>query len=163
MDQRPSARARSGWPPARPPARPPGMPCGLAPVRWRCASGAHPPTGAQAAPVVLAEFDGLSLAPSKKRDGDSFIALGGKKGPKTGKPAAAEAAPKKVAGTKRGKIILHADTLESFSLLKLEAPASVDDVPKLIEALKAKKAEFKVCMSLPARPLLLVPPSRKKF
>jgi uncharacterized coiled-coil DUF342 family protein len=67
------------------------------------------------APVVLAEFDGLSLAPSKKRDGDSFIALG-KKAPKTGKPAAeGEKAKKVIAGTKRGKIILHADTLEAFA------------------------------------------------
>jgi len=67
------------------------------------------------------EDDYLSLGGGKKKKGK------GKKGPK---------------GAKGGKIILAIDTIETFSLLKLQPPATVDAVAATVEELKAKKEYF---------------------
>ena len=73
----------------------------------------------------------------KKSAGDFYLAPTGKKGPKKGNKGGS------VAGTKRGKIVLTPETFESFSLLAMDAPTTVDAVPAAVEALNAKKAAFK--------------------
>lgn len=100
--------------------------------------------------VVLTSFEGLTLAPSKKLAGDFYLAPAGKKGAK---------GPKK-ADAKKVKIVLHTDTLESFGLLKLEPPLSVDAVPGVIAELKAKKAAF---ATMPRGAVLSIAELNQKF
>lgn len=106
---------------------------------------------AEEAKTVLTEFDGLALAPSKKNGGDFYMAPSGKKGPK--KKGGAD---KK----KNAKIVLHTDTLESFGLLKLDPPLTVEQVPAVIEGLKAKKAEFK---AMPRGQVVSIAEMNQKF
>eukprot|EP00618_Florenciella_parvula_P007218 CAMPEP_0119482844 /NCGR_PEP_ID=MMETSP1344-20130328/10525_1 /TAXON_ID=236787 /ORGANISM="Florenciella parvula, Strain CCMP2471" /LENGTH=515 /DNA_ID=CAMNT_0007517297 /DNA_START=18 /DNA_END=1565 /DNA_ORIENTATION=- len=79
-------------------------------------------------------FEGAAMV-SKKGAEDDYLSLGGGK-KKKGK---GKKGPK---GAKGGKIILAIDTIETFSLLKIQPPATVDAVPALVEALKAKKEYF---------------------
>jgi hypothetical protein len=105
---------------------------------------------------VLAEFDGLSLVSSKKTDGDFYIAPSGKqtKAPKK------KTGPKPVAGTKRGKIVIFPETLESFGLLKLDPPTSIEQVAEVVKQLEKKKAEFKV---MPRGQVLSIAEMNQKF
>jgi uncharacterized coiled-coil DUF342 family protein len=89
---------------------------------------------------TVSEFDGLSLVSSKKSDGDFYMAPSGKQSKAPKKKGGA----KGVAGTKRGKIVIFPETLESFGLLKMEPPTTVEQVAETVKALEKKKAEFKV-------------------
>mmetsp|Transcript_23866 Transcript_23866/g.69928 ORF Transcript_23866/g.69928 Transcript_23866/m.69928 type:complete len:502 (-) Transcript_23866:631-2136(-) len=83
------------------------------------------------------DFEGGSELSSKKNSKDEmFMALGGRK--KKGKKSKASGP----AGARKGKIVLFPETIEAFSLLKMEPPATVAQVPAAVEALKAKKEYF---------------------
>jgi len=82
------------------------------------------------------DFEGGTELSSKKSSKDEmFMSLGGKK--KKGKKS--KAGP---AGSRKGKIVLFPETIDAFSLLKMDPPATVDQVPAAIDALKAKKDYF---------------------
>lgn len=80
-------------------------------------------------------FEGAVLS-KKKSDDDVYLKLGGK-----GKKH-----HKKRHNHKKGvhgnHIILAIDTIETFSLLKMQPPANVEAVPAVVESLKAKKEYF---------------------
>jgi len=77
-------------------------------------------------------FEGMQVV-GKSDKSENYLALGGKK-KKGGKKG-----PKRI---KNDKIVLSIDTIETFSLLKLEPPATLTSVPSTVEALKAKKQYF---------------------
>lgn len=113
-------------------------------------------TTAESSPAPVAEFDGMSLVSSKKNDGDFYIAPSGnrKKAPKK------KGGAKVVAGTKRGKIVIFPETLESFGLLKMEPPTTVEQVAETVKALEAKKAAFKV---MPRGQILSIAEMNQKY
>lgn len=108
------------------------------------------------ATAKVTEFDGLSLVTSKKNDGDFYMAPSGKqaKGPKK------KGGAKVVAGTKRGKIVIFPETLESFGLLKMEPPTSVEQVAVCVKALATKKEEFK---GMPRGKILSIAEMNQKY
>lgn len=84
---------------------------------------------------VKTSYDGFEGAVlSKKKDDDNYLKLGGKKGGKK--------KSQKKKGAAGNKIILAIDTIETFSLLKMQPPANVEAVPAVVESLKAKKEYF---------------------
>jgi len=89
-----------------------------------------------AAAQLTGEFAGMTLNKGNKGGDEDYIAATGKKGPKKGNNK------KAVAGTKRGKIVIFPETLESFGLLKMEPPLTVEAVAATVAALAAKKAAF---------------------
>jgi uncharacterized coiled-coil DUF342 family protein len=104
---------------------------------------------------VKTDFDGLVLLNSKKDDGNFYMAPSGKQGKKN-----KGGGKKTAAGTKRGKIVIFPETLESFGLLKLDPPTTVDQVPGVIEKLAEKKAAFKI---LPRGAILSIAEMNQKF
>jgi uncharacterized coiled-coil DUF342 family protein len=89
-----------------------------------------------AAAQLTGEFAGMTLNKGNKGGDEDYMAATGKKGPKKGNNK------KAVAGTKRGKIVIFPETLESFGLLKMEPPLTVEAVAATVAALTAKKAAF---------------------
>merc|ERR1712086_1069751 len=94
-------------------------------------------------------FEGMQVV-GKSDKSENYLALGGKK-KKGGKKG-----PKRI---KTDKIVLSIDTIETFSLLKLEPPATLTSVPSTVEALKAKKQYFS---TLPRGEIENKPKSEKK-
>ena len=91
------------------------------------------------APAALSgEFANMTVTTKKGKD-DPYLAATGKKGPKGKKGGAKKGA----AGTKKGSILLVPETFESFGLLKMDPPKSLDEVEAAVAALAKKKAEFK--------------------
>lgn len=99
------------------------------------ASAQEEESKAEAADV---NYEGLGqpVATSKKGKLDVYMALGGsKKKGKKGKGAGSKNA-------KKGKIVLFPETIEWFSVIKMQPPTSLDQVEASIAALKEKKTWF---------------------
>lgn len=111
---------------------------------------------AAAAAAGPAGFEGMAMVASKKDDGDFYLKPSGsqKKAPKK------KGGKKTVAGTKRGKIVIFPETLESFGLLKMEPPTTVEQVTETVEALKAKKEAFK---TMPRGAMLSIAEMNQKY
>jgi hypothetical protein len=113
---------------------------------------------AEAAPAAaaVAGFEGMTMTASKKDDGDFYMQPSGsqKKGPKK------KGGKKAVGGTKRGKIVIFPETLESFGLLKMAPPTSVEQVEETVKALKAKKAAFE---TMPRGAMLSIAEMNQKY
>lgn len=90
---------------------------------------------AEAAPASAGDFvvEGGSAMESKKGKEDPYLVLGGGKKKKGGKK-----------GKKGGKkaIVLVPETIDAFSLLKLDPPTSPEQVEASLEQLRAKKEYF---------------------
>lgn len=86
---------------------------------------------------VKSSYDGFegAVLSKKKSDDDDYLNLGGSK--KKGKKGKG-----KKSGASAKKIVLAIDTIETFSLLKMQPPANVEAVPAIVESLKAKKEYF---------------------
>lgn len=88
---------------------------------------------------ISGEFAGMTSMSKKGKD-EPYMAATGKKGFKGKKGGGGG----KKGGTKGGKIVMVPETFESFGLLKMEPPTTIDKVAAAVEALKKKKAEFEV-------------------
>ena len=86
---------------------------------------------------LTGEFAGMTLNKSSKGGDAAYMEPTSKKGPKKGN------GKKAVAGTKRGKIVIFPETLESFGLLKMDPPLTVEAVAATVKDLTAKKEAFK--------------------
>lgn len=102
------------------------------------ADAAAAAAAAGAAAQLDGAFAGMTMLKSAKGGDQDYMAATGKKGPKK------SGGKKAVAGTKRGKIVIFPETLESFGLLKMAPPTSVEGVADCVAALEAKKAAFAV-------------------